>query len=565
MSLLGRLSCLAVALLSAAYSAYALVQYRNAWCLCRSRLVVPRAVQLFHTHLIRNSFLRTAAIVHYFHVAKGASATPPAPATESAAAAAEVAHEGTPSDHPPDGAATPPRPPTCPVAFVDREAFDANVRAVGALLLSQHKHIRLSTKGVRCPELLERAAALLERLAHPCPDYDLVSPEKSFVPGLLTVTARETLLWARRGTFSSLLLGTPVVDAASAAFYVEAMTLNNQSKVRCQVVVDAVEQLQLLWAAAKAWIADRGYTRLGFDNAVESLQFNLLLLVDVSFQPPWAQQRRGETPHALRTPPDVMQFCAAVEDFNAQVEREKMPVGVKFIVRGMWTHECGQLSHVDTAPVVVPSATCVVPARWLLRYPLLQLYKQHVSKNVSMRRRLVLHWCGYKKQVMPDNIIVGGGSSASLMWSAHDDTLNEVCVGAGLLCGHKQDRYVDSIFRPALYFALTVTRVASQEMCVCAGFGESVSPAAAAVYPPQLQRAHRTGECVDDDVEIGVRILSKTTEDERPVGVGEPVVFRPSHSGALAELVDAFLLVTEEGEVAANMHTYRGMKWNIWA
>ncbi|RNC56877.1 amino acid aldolase [Trypanosoma cruzi] len=555
----GRFSFLAIAVLSGAYSVYAITKYRAACCVSRARLVIPRAVSLFYASLRKNDSARD------FHqhqhrddddhtakdTAKPLAAQPGvARASSSAGNWSGATETSTPSV-------------SCPVVFVDNTNFEANVRAVVSLLLKNNKQVRLSTKGVRCPELLERAAALMEKYAVPCPEYDIISPGRPFVSGLLTSTAAETLLWARRGTFSSLLLGQPILDALSADRYVEAMTLNFSSKVRCLVVVDAVEQLELLWNAAKAWISDRGYTRLGFDNAVESLQFELMVRIDFSGDSLKKCFWRSEEPQTLCSPRQVTQFCGKVGEFNAKLSKEKLPVGVQFVIRGLWTYENGQLSQMDIAPNVLPNAIGCTPARWFLRYPLLQWYKQYVSRNLQMRCMSILQRLGYKKQVSPEDLLTSGGSSVSLVYSAQDSTLAEVCMGAGLLCGHQLDCYVDSPFKPSLYFALSVTRVAPHRIVICSGFGHNLS-GAIPVYPPQLQSINSHGADIDDDLEVGVMVLDGTPE-ERLISIGDPIVFRPEYSSVLAELVDSFLLITEEGEVSAVMHTYRGEGWNIWA
>ncbi|RNF26068.1 amino acid aldolase [Trypanosoma conorhini] len=556
MCLFGRLSFLAIAVLSAAYSAYALSEYRAAWCISRARLIIPKAVLRFHASLKRRGSAGSCSHRRGQQTAsdsKNPSAVPPA--REAGAfsgsanwSAATEALRGSVS---------------CPVAFVDNAAFESNVRAVVSLLLKSNKQIRLTTKGIHCPELLERAAALMEKFSRPCSDYDIIAPGRPLVSGLLTSTAAETLLWARRGTFASLLLGEPVVDAVSAAHYVEAMTLNVSSKVRCLVVVDAVAQLELLWGAAKAWISSGGYTRLGFDSAVESLQFDLMLRVDLSGDAPWSPFPRGEGPQPLRSSRHVSQFCAMVREFNAKLSNEKLPVGIQFLVRGLWTHEDGQLSRADIAPTSSHTASCFIPARWSMRYPLLRWYKPYAAKLLQQRRCSMLERLGYKRQAAPDVLLTSGGSSASLVYAAQDDTLAEVCVGAGLLCGHQLDRYADSIFKPSLYFALAVTRVGPRGVLICSGFGRSLL-GAVAVYPPRLRSARCQGAYVDEDLEMGVMLSDGSPADD-PIGVGDPVVFRPEYSSTLAEIVDSFLLITEEGEVSASMRTYRGEGWNIWA
>ncbi|RNF10898.1 amino acid aldolase [Trypanosoma rangeli] len=555
MGLFGRVSFLVIAFLSAAYSAYALSEYRAAWCISRARIIIPKAVRRFHASLKRNGLARNCSHSPDKRTAKDADkpvAVQPGAAAKFSTSAGWSAETGALSGS-----------LSCPVAFVDNAAFESNVHAVVSLLLESKKQIRLSTKGVHCPELLERAAALMERFSHPCSDYDIIAPGRLLVSGLLISNAAEALLWARRGTFPSLLLGEPVVDAVSAANYVEAMTLNATSKLRCLVVVDAVAQLELLWNAAKEWIFNGGYTRLGFDSAVESLQFDLMLRGNLSDDAPWSPSPCGKGSQPLRGSCHVSQLCDMVKEFNAKVSSEKLPVGIQFVIRGLWTHEDGLLSGTDMAPTPSHTTSCFIPARWCMRYPPLRWYKRHAAKQIQLRRCSMLEQLGYKKRPPPDEFLTSGGSSASLAYAAQDETLAEVCVAAGLLCGHHMDRYANSIFKPSLYFALAVTRVRPKRVLICSGFGHSLF-GAVAVYPPQLRSTQCHGTHVDEDLEMGV-MLSDGTSAEYFIGIGDPVVFRPKYSSTLLELVDSLLLITEEGEVSASMRTYRGEGWNIWA
>lgn len=551
MHLLCRIPVLAAVALSTAYSVYAFTQHRAAWCLCRSRLAISRAVQLFHAHLARTNSGESSRQSHSPEAATVASGGASTYAWTSETTSSFVGVSGLTET------ASSSRV-SCPVAFVDCEAFDANVHAVGSFFLRHDKQVRLATKDVRCAELLERAAAQMDKLAQSCKDDDIASPGKSLVSGLLTSTAAETFMWAQRGTFSSLLLGEAITDAASAMCYVEAMTLNDPSKVRCMVVVNAIRQLELLWDAAKAWVTDSGYTRLGFDNAAESLRFELMLHMDVlDLTASNGSFHCGQELHAHQSHDDFIQLFSAVEEFNARIAKEKLPVEIEFVVRGLWTGENGQLSRVDVAPVELSNATHFIPARWFLRYPLLQWYKRYVLKILFRRHLAVLEWLEYEEGVPVRDLLISGGSSASLVGSVRDSLLTEVCVGSGLLCGHRLDRYVDSLFRPALYFALRVTRVAPRGVFVCGGLGPGLR-GATAVHPPRLRPAPGPN---DDDVATGAAVIGGAA----PLAAGDPIVYRPECGGVLAELVDFFLLVTEEGKVAATMRTYRGEGWNVWA
>jgi D-serine deaminase-like pyridoxal phosphate-dependent protein len=120
---------------------------------------------------------------------------------------------------------------TLPCALVELDAFDANVRALVAPLTGTGKTLRLATKSVRCPDLVERAIGLAGPVAR----------------GLMTYCAKETAFWMQRGQ-RDLLLAYPVARRADA----DVIAQTNARGASAAVVADCAEHLDLLAAAARS-------------------------------------------------------------------------------------------------------------------------------------------------------------------------------------------------------------------------------------------------------------------------------------------------------------------------
>jgi D-serine deaminase-like pyridoxal phosphate-dependent protein len=116
-----------------------------------------------------------------------------------------------------------------PVAFVDLDAFEANIDQVVAPVRAAGKRFRLASKSVRSPKLLD---AIMKR-AGEC------------ARGLMTYTAAETAFLAEQG-FEDLLLAYPTVRAADAKLLAEA-----NRRTRASVMIDSAEQLEPLAHAAR--------------------------------------------------------------------------------------------------------------------------------------------------------------------------------------------------------------------------------------------------------------------------------------------------------------------------
>jgi D-serine deaminase-like pyridoxal phosphate-dependent protein len=115
-----------------------------------------------------------------------------------------------------------------PAALVDLDAFDRNVERLVAPVRAAGKTVRIATKSIRCPALVERAAKV------------------AGVRGLMTYSAAESAFLVERGA-RDLILAYPTVQASDTALLA---SINKEA--RCAVVADDPEQLGPLDAAARA-------------------------------------------------------------------------------------------------------------------------------------------------------------------------------------------------------------------------------------------------------------------------------------------------------------------------
>lgn len=115
-----------------------------------------------------------------------------------------------------------------PVAFVDLDAFEGNVRSV--LARAQGAPVRLASKSLRCPELMRQALASSEQLQ-----------------GLMCFHGKEACLLAEQG-FDDLLVAYPTTDEKTLQ-RVCAQVATGSTIV---LMVDAVEQVDRISAVAAA-------------------------------------------------------------------------------------------------------------------------------------------------------------------------------------------------------------------------------------------------------------------------------------------------------------------------
>jgi D-serine deaminase-like pyridoxal phosphate-dependent protein len=111
-----------------------------------------------------------------------------------------------------------------PAAIVDLDAFEANIDTLLAPVRAAGKRVRIATKSLRCPELVDRVLARAGDVAI----------------GLLTYTAAETAMLAARGHRDLLLAYPTVLDRDLRAIAEANRTATAAIAVDCVEHLDAV-------------------------------------------------------------------------------------------------------------------------------------------------------------------------------------------------------------------------------------------------------------------------------------------------------------------------------------
>ncbi len=156
-----------------------------------------------------------------------------------------------------------------PFALIDLDALEHNVRSLARPLEGSGKTLRIATKSLRCPDVVDRIRAAAGPVAR----------------GLMTYTASETAFWAERGE-RDLLLAYPTLSMGDAAMLARA----NASGATAAVVVDSAPHLEPLAAAGRA----------------QSTRVPVVLDVDMSFRPLGSLVHIGVRRSPLRAVDDVV-------------------------------------------------------------------------------------------------------------------------------------------------------------------------------------------------------------------------------------------------------------------
>ena len=132
-----------------------------------------------------------------------------------------------------------------PLAICDLDAFNQNLERVGKYLKNTKKSLRLCTKSVRVPELINRVE------------------KEDFVNGIFTYNSAEALFYAENYEINDILLGYPTMSKVDVEELCQAAKIDG---VRITVMVDDPKQINLLDEIA----------------AKNNIEFDTLIEIDVA-------------------------------------------------------------------------------------------------------------------------------------------------------------------------------------------------------------------------------------------------------------------------------------------
>jgi D-serine deaminase-like pyridoxal phosphate-dependent protein len=296
---------------------------------------------------------------------------------------------------------------TLPAALVDLDALERNAKRLFAPLEGTQKTLRVATKSIRAPGIIDRVLALGGTRSG----------------GLMTYSAEETLFLVETAGARDLLLAYPTFRSGDCAAIAEA----NRRGACAQVVVDSEEHLGPLARAA---------TRAG-------VQIPIVIEVDMA----WRPLNLGHL--GVRRSP-----LRGVDEIVALAERVRSSDGLRFW--GIMGYEAQIAGLTDKNPF---SPLMNGPKRMVKRG----------SRPYVERTRRALRDALTGRGLAPK--VMNGGGTGSIGWSAAEEALTEVTAGSGFMGSHLFDYYRDLSLEPAACFALQVVRRPGPGLVCCHGGG----------------------------------------------------------------------------------------------
>lgn len=323
-----------------------------------------------------------------------------------------------------------------PVALVDMDAVDANADQLIADVRAYGKTLRLATKSVRCPALI---------------DY-LVDRGGDTMRGLMAFTVEEAELLVERG-HTDILIAYPSVQPSDVERLIE---LNRRQGVRVCIIVDSEPHLELLATGA----TERGG------------EIPVAIEVDLSLRALGGRLHLGVHRSPLHTAEEVVRLARSIQRRDGL--RLAGIMGYEAQVAGM-----GEANPFSRALNPIKSAIkrASVPA--------VRKRRQQVAEALAQGNLAIEFF--------------NGGGTGSLITTGLEAAVTEVTAGSGFLCSHLFDYYPHLSLVPAAFFALQVVRLPAPGYVTCHGGGLIASGEPGPdrlplpVLPPELQLTQLEG------------------------------------------------------------------------
>lgn len=364
-----------------------------------------------------------------------------------------------------------------PFAVVDLDAFDANadelVRRAGG------RPIRVASKSVRCPYLLERVLAM--------PGYR----------GVMAYSLREAL-WLTRKWRDTPLAGTDILVAYPTTDHgaLRELAADPAAARLISVMVDSAAHLDLIVAA------------LGTDHP----SIRVCLEFDAGWRPlPGVHFGPRRSP--VHSPRRAGRLAAEIA---------RRP---GFTLVGVMSYE-GQIAGVGDAPPGSPVLGAVIG--WIQRHSGVELLGRRRAAVAAIRE-------------FADLEFVNGGGTGSLELTSADPSVTEVAAGSGLIGPWLFDSYRGFTPRPAAFYALPVVRRPAHRIATLYAGGYTASGTATPDRLPQpFLPAGLKLLGMEGAGEVQTPVTGQAAEHLK---LGDRVWMRHAKAGELAERFQDYHLV----------------------
>lgn len=368
-----------------------------------------------------------------------------------------------------------------PLAFLDLDAFDQNIRHVRKIIEDTGKTIRVGTKSIRSESLTKRIFEL----------------GGSSFKGLLTFTAGETAWLAEKG-YDDFIIAYPTLQKSDLDLIIKMVKAGK--KVR--PMVDCEEHFHVLSKAAQE----------------AKVEIETCLEIDMAYRPFNSKKNHlGVRRSPLRTPEEVIRLKEKVEEIPS--------IKIKAVM--------GYEGHIAGSGDAVPGR--------VLKNKFLRFLKTRSVIELTKRRQAVVQALSNEGIELE---VVNGGGSGSLISTLKDSSVTEVTVGSGFYCPALFHHFAEIKYQPAAFFAIQIVRFPAANMITCLGGGYPASgPAGLDKLPLPVLPLGLNYLPLEGAGEVQTPLT--LPEDCPELRLGDPIIFQHAKGGELTERFNEIMILKE--------------------
>jgi D-serine deaminase-like pyridoxal phosphate-dependent protein len=372
-----------------------------------------------------------------------------------------------------------------PAMLVNLDCLDYNIANVRAIAETSGKNIRIASKSIRVPYLLQYIKEL----------------GGNHFRGIMCYSVREAAFLHQKG-FDDLLVAYPTSSQSDLEVYFNL----RETGASITLMVDSREQVELI---REYW------NSRGKSEAPPAL---LCIDVDMSYRP--LGLHLGVYRSSIMDPSDFERLLDHILN-SGNVE-----------LAGVMGYEAQIAGMGDKSPF-----------KRMLN-PVKRVIRNLSVKDVRTKRELVQRIL--EKRGVELKFFNGGGSG-SIHSTSRESCITEVTVGSGFLQSHLFDYYGSNRNEPAFCFALPVDRKPRKHVVTCksGGFiasGETGRDKAPLPFLPGGMKA------VPNEGFGEVQTPLKISGNHDPQ-LGDPLLFRPAKAGEIAEHFQQYILFRDDSIV----------------
>eukprot|EP00485_Elphidium_margaritaceum_P012384 CAMPEP_0202686042 /NCGR_PEP_ID=MMETSP1385-20130828/1838_1 /ASSEMBLY_ACC=CAM_ASM_000861 /TAXON_ID=933848 /ORGANISM="Elphidium margaritaceum" /LENGTH=456 /DNA_ID=CAMNT_0049340541 /DNA_START=177 /DNA_END=1544 /DNA_ORIENTATION=+ len=447
-----------------------------------------------------------------------------------------------------------------PAMFIDLDVFERNVEILAGMAKKHDKTLRIATKSIRCPYLIEHAMRVSNGVfkGFECFSVHEANALVEYAERMNSVKDKHDT-FDYLGTFNDFLIAYPITQASE----IEVAYKLTQKGIRIALVVDSSAHVTMIDDICNTLYCKQATTTTTTTTPTSSRngpmpRLSVCIDLDMSYRVQLLGIRIG-----------AHRSCVSNElDLN---------IILNDILKSRFVQLAGVIGYNDDAKAAAAAATHSFWYTCLLRSSV-------IRKQRNQRRQAMVQFIRNKINALQTESTSDAEHSSSVdidayKYGSHHNlaafamvnagitstvdqgqlrVCTEVSAGATVLQSRMFDECMDGKCQPAVAFALPITRIATPEqyvVCQSGGFIAS-GPVSSDKEPVVFLPRNQIYGAFDGEGfgEVQTPLMVK---DASYFQYGDAVFFRPATSGETAERFNEYILKRGD-EIVLKVPTYRG-------